>query len=161
MTLDIQAISPKAGPQFSPNLYAWLKKHYYGKKARERRQVSPQVPEVFRTKEGVLYVGYVFDGDLVGSRLNTILCSGTRAQVFCLGGGRSPKQTFKRIVNFWPKYTKLGRCHIDPKHTSHFIDKRWDRWGAGAKRRVCLWCGLSQKKVSRKKTVVVRTWVAA
>lgn len=147
MTLDIKAVSPKAGPQFSPNLYAWLRKNHKTEKA-----------EVFRSKDGILYVGYMFDGDLIGSGLASILGTGARAQVFSFGGGREPKRTFRLVKSFWAKYMTLGRCHIDPKHTTSFIDERWKE---DKNRRTCLWCGHVQKKVTRKKTVVVHSWVTA
>lgn len=142
-TLDISAVSPKAGPQFSPNLHAWLKKNFGKKRMGE--------PKVFRASPGELYVGYFFDGDFIGSKLNVILCEGARAKVFTY-----VRTKLRPVPSFWPKYLKVGRCHIDPKHTRHFKDTRWKE---GRLRRTCLWCDLVQKKVTKKRVVTETIWV--
>ena len=141
---DFNAVSPEAGPQFSPNLYAWLRKNF--KKRSEG-------PEVFRSEHGALYVGYMFDGDFIGAALSGILYQGARTGLFSYSG-----EKFTRIASFWPKYKKLGRCYLDPKHQDYYLDKRWKE---GPRRRTCLWCGHVQKKVSVREVVVKTRWVAA
>lgn len=151
-TLVLKDVSPEAGPQFSPNLFRWLRKNFRG---------QMEEVQVFRKETGLapghthLYVGYLHDGDFIGSALQTILGDGGRARLFCHPG---VGHTFEPVPNFWRRYVKIGRCHIDPKHKVYFVDKRWEE---GTRRRTCLWCGLVQKKVSKRKVVVETTWVAA
>ena len=141
---DITEVSPKEGPQFSPNLYAWLRKNF------RRRH---EQPEVFRSDHGALYVGFIFDGDFIGAALNGILCQGARTGLCSYSA-----KEFTRIASFWPKYKKLGRCYLDPKHNDYYLDKRWKE---GPRRRTCLWCGYVQKKVTTREVVVRTAWVAA
>jgi hypothetical protein len=145
--LDISSISPKAGARFSPNLHAWVKKHFHGSRFR---------PKAFMREKDIL-IGYVVLGDFTGSSLSSILAWGAKTQMFCLGGGHRPTRKFRLLEDFWPKYVELGRCHIDPGHVTSFVDKRWDE---RPRKRTCLWCGHVQRKVVKRRTVVETVWVS-
>lgn len=149
-TLDIKTLAPTAGPQFSPNLHAWLKKNYGGR-------LSGWPLEVYRRKDDYnhMYVGYLDDtGSLVGSKLGQILTKGARAQRFSIGGD------YALVRGFWRKYAKIGRCAIDPDHRMGYKDERWAENKKKALRK-CLWCGLQQKKQKQERVVVEKVWVAA
>ncbi|OPZ34092.1 MAG: hypothetical protein BWY99_02664 [Synergistetes bacterium ADurb.BinA166] len=138
-TRFLKSISPKTAARFSPNLHAWIRKHS-----------GLDVPGVFR-HAGVLYVGRITGGsNFIGSSLQRILGYGARAAPYMYGA--SPVD-FRPIKSFWKKYVELGRCHIDPDHRTSYVD---DRWEATTRRRKCIWCGLVQKKVVKRKKVVVK-----
>lgn len=146
MPLDLKAVSPKAGPHFSYNLHAWLRKNF---------RKDPDKAQAYRHNDE-LYLGYMFDGDFSGSRLRAILALGTKAQVFCHGGGANPQKSFRLLKTFWPRYQKRGYCYLYPKHNTGFLNQRWKE---GARRRTCLWCGVVQRKVTKKRVVVDTSWV--
>lgn len=88
--------------------------------------------------DGQLYVGVMYDGDMIGARLNSVLCGDMKTWSMLY----IRPSTAECHVDFWPQYVALGRCHIDPEHATHFIDERWDTQGD---HRTCLWCGHQQQ----------------
>lgn len=126
--LDVAAIHPRNGAKYSPNLHAWLtlrsKKH--------RAETS----RVFADKDGTLWIGFLDDGYLIGSRLMSVLCEGKKAESFAFGYlGK-----LDEVPDFWARYTAVGRCAIDPAHKMYFVGDD-TRWRTAGDKRECLWCG--------------------
>lgn len=149
LSFTLDQIAPKAGPKFSPNLHAWMRKNH---------RHDPNEALVFRHADDALYVGYFYDDDFIGSSLGQILTQGVRAETYCYPGRLFRPDKLIEVTDFWAGYIRLGRCFIDPEHRRDFIGERWEERGA---KRTCLWCGAKQKLVSTKKTVVARSWVPA
>jgi len=79
-TLDLQSVlrsaNPALGDQFSPNLHAWLLK--WGRKHKR----TGVMPNVYRSNDGDLWIGQLFEGDgsIIGCRLISVLCNGKREE---------------------------------------------------------------------------------
>jgi Zn ribbon nucleic-acid-binding protein len=131
--LDVAAIHPSKGAKYSPNLHAWLtlrtKKH--------RAETS----RVFSDQKGTLYIGFIDDGYLIGSRLIAVLCNGKKEESWAFGY----LGELTEIPDFWARYTAVGRCAIDPEHKM-LVD---DRWRTNGEHRECLWCGQHSQKLRR------------
>lgn len=134
--LDVAAIHPSKGAKYSPNLHRWLtmrnKKHH------------AWTSRVYRDEAGTLWIGMLDLGDMIGARLMNVLCYGTKAESACwvnlLG--------LVEVVDFWARYTAVGRCSIDPEHKMHFVGDD-TRWRTAGDKRECLWCGNHAQKMRR------------
>ncbi len=140
MTLpfDLKLIDPgnDDGHKYSQNFFRFLRKF------EKDNTYSPT--EVFATVPGRhLYVGYAFDGDIIGAQMlgGQILSDGARTEVYSMGG-----RDFERVEGFWDLYLRVGRCAIDPEHKIHFQcgDRRFDSVSEDI--RSCRWCGVKQKR---------------
>ncbi|MHB1630682.1 hypothetical protein [Acidithiobacillus sp.] len=137
--LDLAAINPRNGPQFSPNLYRFLKK---------RGPAWAGTCRVYRDADNILRIGLLDDGWLHGAWLMGVLCYGPLERVWAhlpgsLGG-------LQEIPQFWTDYMRVGRCAIDPEHKMSFIGDE-SRWAVQGDERSCLWCGNAHQKLE--------TWV--
>lgn len=115
---------------------------------------------VHRDKDGVLWIGRIDDGDFIGSRLISILCGVTSAsRIGCYPGVESLWK-LKEVKGFWPRYLKVGRCAIDPKHEQGFIgdEKRYMKDGH---MRICEWCGQVQRSRIKREVIKHVVWVNA
>ena len=134
--LDARAVAPRNGAKYSPNLYKWLtmrnKKHH------------AWTSRVYRDGSGTLWIGMLDLGDLIGARLMNVLCCGAKAESFCYVGMRG----LVEVADFWPRYTAVGRCAIDPAHKMHFVGDD-TRWRTNGEHRECLWCGAHAQKLRR------------
>jgi len=134
--LDVAAIDPRNGAKFSPNLYKWL--------TDRKRSYRASSSRLYRSPNDALYIGYIDDGDLVGSRLMTVLCEGRRAQTFCY----LPTFRLIEVTDFWPRYMHVGRCAIDPDHKMGFQNDE-SRWEVNGDWRTCTWCGACSQMLVR------------
>lgn len=156
-TMRLPDIDPAKHPGFSPNLYAYLKK--YGHFYRDGGILDCAYVAVKDTRlgeyvgAGTLMMGYLCDGDFIGTRLMSTLCNGAAAERFCYPGAVATI-----VDGFWDRYLKIGRCAIDPEHVEHFIGDRFDVRG---EERVCRWCSARQRRVVTPRTVIDESWVAA
>jgi hypothetical protein len=147
--------SIKGDPKFSPNLYAWVRRS-----ARRFPSVPPAALKVWRMTGGrgpyYHFIGYESDGDVMGNRLSEILARYGRTEIGCYPG---LARNAKEVRTWWPRYLKLGRCAIDPKHQVGWVDRRWDEKGA---KRTCRWCGRhTQTRVTRVVRQTVTEWVSS
>lgn len=133
--LDVQAVHPKNGAKYSPNLHKWLTAKSAGHRARTSRVYSS-------TNRGLL-IGRLDDGYLIGTRLNDVLCNGAKAGSWAIGA-----RGLVEVADFWPRYLAEGRCAIDPEHAVCFVgdDTRWTQEGDT---RACLWCGKARQVLAR------------
>ncbi len=126
--LNIAAVHPRNGAKYSKNLYRWLTLRGHKHHAWTSR--------VYADNDGLLWIGFLDNGDFFGGRLMNVLCLGTKAESACwtnLG-------VLVEVIDFWPRYERDGRCAIDTAHRLHFVDDatRWSEVGQ------CLWCGKNQ-----------------
>lgn len=144
--LDLTSISPARGAKFSPNLYRFL--------LRARSQAIRQYGRVYRDESGTLWLGYFFDGDLIGARLMNVLCEGAKTTTFSF----SKLGPLIEVEDFWSRYQAIGRCAIDPEHAITFIDDK-TRWEEDGEQRECLWCSNArQHRVIRTRQVSYDSW---
>ena len=143
---DLDFIHPSRGAKFSPNLHAFLA----GKKNLSPHHdwqgalmVGPLGPE----SPPILHVGWVFDHELQGARLSTVLRDGKRSTVWCY------TQPYVIVEDFWADYEKKGRCIADVEHRGSFIGDK-SRFAEDGDRRVCTWCGVVQQVERWTETVV-------
>lgn len=123
---QLRAISPANGDKYSPNLHKWLRKHRH------------HDMKVWRFSDSsIFYIGYMCDGMLHGVRLMEVLCSGTKAEVYCYLG--FPQE----MPDFWHRYQEQGRCAIDTEHNRRFIGDE-NRYVVDGDTRTCQWCGVVQ-----------------
>ena len=122
----LDAIHPKNGVKYSPNLQKFLKKHI----GMEMR--------VYEDEDHVLYIGEFEDEWFHGCRLLTVLCSGTQALIFA--HFRPQFSIEAEVPDFWDKYLRDGGCAIDPKHQMSFLHGD-SRWNIAGDTRICRWCG--------------------
>jgi hypothetical protein len=119
----LKKINPKNGEKYSLNLFRFLKR-------------NPQYHHAYRDREGVLYLGYLLEGLFHGQRIGQIL-SGSRHNYCYVGPIR-----WRELKGFWPKYLRIGRCLLDPKHTHDHKDRYQP---VGKTGRQCQWCGAKMK----------------
>lgn len=148
LTLDMmpRIYPPETGSKFSQNLHDWCMRHF---RANKGDRYNLEVHSHTNEDGTFLYVGWVFDGELIGSRLWSVVCDGRRAKIWSYAFKTEP------VPDFWDRYLVIGKCAIDTAHS--FYDERWEQ--KGEKRRVCKWCGHAQ--VRETYTVVKERWVAA
>lgn len=150
--LNTQAIHPRRGAKFSPNLYRWLtnrdKKH--------RTWTS----RVFRDRDGVMWIGMLDEGlYLLGCRLMQVLCEGSKAK--SMAWSLANLGPLEEIQDFWERYTADGRCAIDTEHQMHFVGDD-TRWHATEGTRECRWCGKARQQRERyTRTTERERWVQA
>lgn len=132
--IDLNAINPAVHIKYSPNLHAFLK---------SLRKSVREYQRVFKDAEGCLWLGYVFDGEFTGQRLNRVMQKGARTQVFTFCGMEVPQE----VTGFWAEYTRIGRCAIDPKHTGWFQNES-KRWVTENDCQSCTWCGAATKPLA-------------
>ena len=135
--IDVKAINPRNGEKYSPNLYKWLTLRTMA----YRKHIS----RVYGAEDGTLWIGYIEDGELFGSRLISVLCNGSKEQTACwvnLGH-------LVEVADFWPRYVADGRCAIDQNHNMLFVGDE-SRWKVDGDTRHCQWCG--------KATQVLKKW---
>lgn len=136
--LDLAAIDPRNGPQFSPNLYKFLKK---------QGRVRASAYRVFRDADNVLWIGSQDYGWLHGARLMGVLCNGPLERVWAHVPSIGFRGGLREITSFWADYMRIGRCAIDPEHQKSFIgdEARWTVSDDG-NHRSCRWCGNAHQK---------------
>lgn len=147
--LDVQAIHPRNGEKYSPNLYQWLSKRDDKMRAWASR--------VYRSadKTWVSWIGWISDdGEFFGNRLGNVLCHGLKAEVICVNNVE-----LEEIPDFWARYTAVGRCAIDVDHTMSFIGDE-NRWKQTGDTRECQWCGAKQRLDRWTETVEREAWRA-
>lgn len=154
MITILQNIDPSRGAQYSPNLYKWVKKYY-----RRYGRTAEALPYVYRSKDGELWIGRLFEGDgsIIGCRLISVLCNGAKEETF----NHISVRELEHQVDFWDRYMEVGRCAIDAEHSMYFVgdDSRWSR---SSDTRSCLWCGNhTQKLFSWAETNERSEWRAA
>lgn len=136
----LKQISPRESDMYSENLHRWL-----WREVRTKMDVR-----IYREEEsGQLHVGWMFDGDFLGSKLWRVLCDGNRAQRYSYGPG------FKEVEGFWDRYLALGKCAIDVEH-KHYSE----RWRGDEEARECMWCGHKQVRERWKVVVEKERWVS-
>ena len=148
--LDVQAIDPRNGEKYGPNLHHWLTKRDDKKRAWASR--------VYRDDDGALFVGWASEdesGNFIGARMANILCHGGKAKVFYW-----LRLKPEEIPDFWQRYTAVGRCAIDEAHTMSFGGDE-NRWKQDGDTRVCQWCGHKQVLERWTETVSREAWRAA
>lgn len=129
--LEVKAINPRKGDQYSPNLYKWL--------TDPKRPYRISESRVYSDASGLRWIGRIDDGDFIGERLLAVLCSGRQAESKCwLGLGK-----LTEVECFWACYMERGRCAIDDGHEMNFIGDE-GRWQADGEHRTCQWCGQRQ-----------------
>lgn len=136
--MDLSIVNPIHSAKFSPNLYAFL--------TAPANKALAQRARVWCDEDGVLYIGYFDDTDLlIGARLSQVLCYGRKAQVTCpinLGG-------LAEVEDFWDAYIEDGRCAIDVAHKEAFINDD-SRWKVEGDTRKCMWCFKHTQKLFTK-----------
>lgn len=131
--LELGSIRPEAGEAFSPNLFKFLK----------ARPDVAAVGQVYRDRNGVLWMGYEDRPYFIGVRMMEVLCRGRKAQT----GAFATLWPMQIVEDFWKDYAAVGRCAIDPGHREHFLgSERWVTKEANGRMRTCAWCGLSQMR---------------
>ena len=134
--LKLSAIAPAMGEKYSPNLHAFLS-------ARKNSSLKTY-GRVFEDAEGLLWLGYFFDGDFIGARMSQVLCYGRTCQMYSYSG-----MTLKKLPEFWRQYEAHGRCALDPEHQMFFLNDK-TRWAVHGDTRHCQWCGkVSQQLKTR------------
>ncbi|MFK4706232.1 hypothetical protein ABIC83_003071 [Roseateles asaccharophilus] len=147
--LDLNAIEPRLGAKYSPNLHAYL--------ALERNRNHCRFARVYRDPDGVLWIGFPDDYFFVGARLSSVLVNGSKTQVFA---HMRLVHTLVEVEGFWATYVRDGRCAIDVDHTRGFIGDD-TRWAVTDERRTCNWCGNATQTMTRWTEAVEKTaWVA-
>ena len=132
----LAAINPRNGPQFSPNLYRFLKR---------RGQTWATTCRVYLDMDGILRIGLLLeDGCFHGAWLMGVLCYGPREQVWEHPPGSLGD--LREITDFWADYMRIGRCAIDPAHKQSFIGDE-SRWAIHGNERSCLWCGNAHQRL--------------
>lgn len=136
----LQATNPALGAQFSPNLHAWLQK--WGRKHNR----TGVIPNVYRSNDGDLWIGQLFEGDgsIIGCRLISVLCNGKREET----ANHISVRGLVLQADFWDRYMAVGRCAIDEDHSVGFVDDS-TRWTQQGDSRRCLWCGHHTQKLHR------------
>lgn len=138
----------KLDDKYSPNLDRWLKK---------RKRHTGISQSVFRDADAALWIGWLDEGlFLIGSRLNAVLCNGSKEDTWAYPLGRLPKM--QEVSEFWNEYARVGRCAIDPTHLIHFLS-RDGRFAEDGDARTCKWCGQQQRRERYVEHVDRERWV--
>lgn len=137
----LKHIDPARGGQYSPNLYAWVKKW-----CKRYKHAAESTANVYRSNEGDLWIGQLFEGDgsIIGCRLISVLCNGEREETANYISVRG----MVLQADFWDRYMAVGRCAIDEDHSMGFVDDS-TRWTQQGDSRRCLWCGHHTQKLHR------------
>jgi hypothetical protein len=148
--IDLNSINPKNGDKYSPNLFKLL--------TNKRREIAATYGQVYRDKQGVLWLGYRDEEDwFMGARLIAVLCNGRKTDTFAHPPAMG--RALVAVKDFWKRYVADGRCAIDKAHDMWFVGDA-SRWQVKGKLRTCLWCGrVQQKKVRFVKKVTSEQWV--
>jgi hypothetical protein len=142
--LQIEAIHPRNGEKYSPNLHQWLVKSKY-----------PQwAIRAYRDADGCTWVGMMDNGDLFGSRLMGVLCYGKKEDTACWVGIKG----LAEVPDFWINYERDGRCAIDTNHQTYYLNSA-NRWKTTGDHRECQWCGKFNQVLARwTETVECEEW---
>lgn len=113
--LDVAAVHPRNGSRYSPNLHSWL--------VMRSRKHHAWTGRVYRDKDGTLWIGALEHGGLLGARLVSVLCNGSKVRA----AAGSACKAWSKWPRSRPRYVRDGRCAIDTAHTQCFIgdDTRW------------------------------------
>lgn len=146
--LDLALIAPACGPQYSPNLYQWLRS--------QRNKRRAWAMRVYRQDNDTLWIGILDGRELIGSRLMAVLCHGMKETTMAYQGIDAVE-----VPGFWARYTATGRCAFDTDHSMHFINDE-SRWAVHGEARDCQWCGNHSQTFKRWTESVERErWEAA
>lgn len=150
---QVPAIDPEMHERFSPNLFAWVNRWF-----RNRSRASEPLEAFVDKRDGRIYLGYLFDGDVIGSCMREILTHDSgRAEVWSIA------YPLERDEGFWPRYLNFGRCAVDPRHVMYFqnAENRYSHSVAGGEEsvRTCTWCGFRQKLERYEVTETRERWV--
>ena len=138
--LMLALLHPDLGPQYSPNLYAWLAVTRNG-----RLTPRSRLSGLYVDSRGAQWIGYAREGaGFVGQRVANILRDGDAAGI----GAWLHTGPMRPVVGFWAKYIRIGRCALDTGHASQLVysDHRWSRDG---NTRHCRWCGAGSQVLTR------------
>lgn len=163
-TLTLRDLAPAKNPAFSPNLYAWMKRHahFYSDggvvQSVYRALPGSRVAEDYGA--GTLFIGHPYhaypgDTDFSGGLMMAALCEGAAAKTWCY---RGYAPGLEKVEDFWDCYLKVGRCAIDPAHRKYFISSA-PRYSESGDIRTCLWCGAQHKKIITPRIVEDESWV--
>jgi hypothetical protein len=137
--LDLAVINPRNRPQFSPNLYKFLKTAGTARAGTYR---------VFRDADNVLWIGSLDSEEhwFHGAQLMSVLCFGSEEQVWAHPPGKM--NGLQEVTGFWWDYMHIGRCAIDTEHKKSFIgdETRW-AFTEDGNHRSCQWCGKVHQKM--------------
>lgn len=156
-SVDMEKIRPSCGPQFSQNLYSWLRK-IHGSFREMIRVYSGKADISLRSRS--LYIGFIDStGCFCGTKLYLVLSKGARKE--CFAYLHTSKMNLREIKGFWRRYEKIGCCAIDTKHIHSFIGDE-TRWHEHGDDRDCLWCGKHHQHKRRWTEKVKREeWISA
>ena len=142
---DLAAIKPSNGPQFSPNLYRWVRKQ--PEFIRDRLTVYRGKIDISAKKSDGLYIGRMDeDGWFIGTRLYSVLCFGGRKESYAYMPKHVRGLRLTEIKDLWKRYAAIGRCAVDQGHTGYFQGDE-TRWKVKGNIRHCLWCNqVSQRR---------------
>lgn len=148
--LDVNALHPRKGAKYSPNLHKWL--------THRERKHRAWTSSVFRDSDGALWIGVLDEGlYLIGCRLIQVLCSGTKAE--SMAWSLANLGPLEEITDFWGRYATDGRCAIDAEHQMHFVGDD-TRWRVAGDERECVWCGKARQRRERyTRTTEHERWV--
>lgn len=113
-------------------------------------------PKVFKSKDGRFYIGYIYDGDMIGTAVWPIIFKHKGARYV----NSYPVKSFglKEVKNFWKRYEKLGVCLLDPAHKYESLES-YHRFRLTQKeKRVCACCGFTQVRKTTRKLVIDEYW---
>lgn len=130
------------GPRYSPNFRKWYRKN-------RAKEITWGRFNAFDSGTG-LYIGYRFDGQVIGSNLNQIINEGASAQL----GSWCGSGIWKVVKDFWKSYEKSGICYTDPNHRHY--KSRWENATEDTRR--CVYCGLKQRREIRTRTETFFVW---
>ena len=143
--------------KFSLNLYKFLKKHgeHYRKVYFSPWNCITGEKDVVyspdKTLASNIYIGFVCkDGYLMGARLTEICCNGVKTKTWS-----HPPKDYAPISDFWERYSKNGKCVIDPEHTFYY---QKDRYVVGGTLRTCKWCGRTERLRIVERVVKDEVW---
>jgi hypothetical protein len=148
-------IDPKLHPRYSPNLHAWIRKHW------KNSGLSLKVTTKIDERNLYVVVSYE-DGWASGASLNALLGNGTSERIWAFGPN-FPGFESGFDETFWARYIRDGRCAIDEHHQTDFVGDH-TRWKVSGGVRECQWCGHHvQVKLDWTETVVTPhfAWVPA
>ena len=133
--IDLSAIDPARGDRYSPNLHRWHRAKDPREDVRHGGVYPATSPPGFF---GRSYIGYRFDGDLIGARLFAVLGKPTE-RLWSLSFDTNEDD------GFFERYYAIGRCAMDPNHDIDF-QSREDRFDTVGPMRTCRWCGVVQRR---------------